>query len=424
MNAYGRAAGVLIAVVLTAAAGCTTGTEQAVTSSVTASSTPRSSAETSARLSAAAESGPPEIPAQGTSSAAAGFRPIPIDALPFPPPGRSPFPATQQQALQAVLDRSVADSAAAGVQGVTVAVVSTEGSWTGAAGVDGAAAPLVPTSMSDIASITKTVTAAEVLHLAQAGLVDLDAPASDYLRQPLLQRHPTVRQLLSHTSGIPNFTDNPAFFTATDAHPQRHWTAAEALAYATGPIEHPGGEMNYSNSNYLLLGMLIEKITGLTYAKAVHRDVLAGLGDRMVVQDAESPTPPLAKPDPARGTSFDGHYLPNRSTSSGAGSAGSIAADAPTLATWGYRLYGGQVLPPALTVDMAIPDGDGYGLGTEVFDPLTVGHSGNMEAYTTFLAVAPRDRLSIAILFVNTRAGAKPDIEQLLDNIRVALGIR
>lgn len=234
-----------------------------------------------------------------------------------------------------------------------------------------------------------------------------------------------MRQLLSHTSGVPNFTDDPSFFTAKDADPHRHWTTAEALAYATGPIKDPGGEViDYSNSNFLLLGMLIEKITGLTYAEAVHRDVLTGVGDRMVVQDAEAPTPPLAEPDPASGTPFDDRYLPNRSTSSVVGGAGSIAADAPTLATWGYRLYGGQVLPPALTVDMATPVGHGYGMGTVIFDPLTVGHDGNLEAYRTFLAVAPRDRLSIAILFVTTRNDASPDFKRIIDDIRAALGIR
>lgn len=313
-------AGVFAAVVLAAAAGCSGSTEQAATSSISAPSTPGSAG--AALLGSATQTGPQGVSGPGTSTAPAIYLAIPIDSLPFPESGRAPFSAVRQAALQAVLDTSVADPAAVGVQGVTAAVVSPEGSWAGAAGVDGAAVPLVPTSMGDIASVTKTVTAAEVLHLAGAGLVDIDAPASDYLNHPLLQRQPTVRQLLSHTSGVPDFDADPAFFAAKDADPNRHWTTAEVLAYATGPIKDPGGkEIDYSNSNYLLLGLLIEKITGLSYAEAVHRDVLAGLGDRMVVQDAESPTLPLAVPDPLSGTVFDGHFLPNRSTSSAVGSA-------------------------------------------------------------------------------------------------------
>ena len=418
MSTKNRVDAVLMAVVLAAAAaGCSAATERAATS--------RISAESTGGLAGAPDLPAPASSATSSASASASYQVIPIDSLPFPEPGRSPLSAARQQALQAAVNRAIADPAASGVQGVTAAVVSPEGSWAGAAGVDGAATQLTPTSMIDIASITKTVTAAEVLHLAGAGLIDLDAPASDYLDHPLLQRHPTVRQLLSHTSGVPHFDADPAFFAAKDADPHRHWTAAEVLAFATGPINDPGGTvLDYCNSNYLLLGLLIEKITGLTYAEAVHRDVLAGLGDRMVVQDAESPILPLAVPDPASGTAFDGQYLPNRSTSSAVGSAGGIAADAPTLANWGYRLYGGQVLPPAVTVDMAIPVSQGYGLGTVIFDPLVVGHDGSMEAYTTMLAVAPRDRLSMAIMFVNTGADARPDFHQLVDDIRATLAIQ
>jgi D-alanyl-D-alanine carboxypeptidase len=135
----------------------------------------------------------------------------------------------------------------------------------------------------DIGSVTKTFTAAEVLSLAAQGRVDLDAPASTYLDHPLLARGPTVRQLLSHTSGIPDFT-TPDLDDAVDADPARSWTAEQALTYATDPLSLPGSPvMSYSNSNFLLLGLLIERVTGLSYAAAVRRDLLPGLGERIVV---------------------------------------------------------------------------------------------------------------------------------------------
>lgn len=165
---YGRVAGVLIAVVVAvAAAGCTGATEHAATSSAAASSTLLSSGTGSVPVTAAAESGSSERPAQASSSAVASFQPIPADSLPFPQPGNSPFSDAHQQALQTVLNRSLVNPAATGVQGVTVAVVSPDGSWAGSAGVDGSASPMVPPSMVGIGSITKTVTAAEVLHLAR-----------------------------------------------------------------------------------------------------------------------------------------------------------------------------------------------------------------------------------------------------------------
>ena len=197
MSTKNRVDAVLMAVVLAAAAaGCSAATEQAATS--------RISAESTGGLAGAPDLPAPASSATSSASASASYQVIPIDSLPFPEPGRSPLSAARQQALQAAVNRAIADPAASGVQGVTAAVVSPEGSWAGAAGVDGAATQLTPTSMIDIASITKTVTAAEVLHLAGAGLIDLDAPASDYHDHPRRSRHcseaaPARRQLRSQT---------------------------------------------------------------------------------------------------------------------------------------------------------------------------------------------------------------------------------
>ena len=232
-------------------------------------------------------------------------------ALPFPEWSDGALPAPRQQALRAALDRIVHDSTR--VPGVTAAVVSPAGSWAGAAGVDGDAVPLVPQAMIDIASITKTVTAAEVLSLGQAGRVDLDAPATRYLDHPLLQRDPTVRQLLSHTSGIPDYY-TASFVDGLDTDPGRAWTADQALGYVSEPPTDPGAPVkSYRNSNHLLLGLLIEQLTGLSYAQAVRRDLLTGVGDRMVVQDTEPPIPPVAAPNLTGTTTVtDGTFLPNR----------------------------------------------------------------------------------------------------------------
>jgi len=227
----------------------------------------------------------------------------------------------------------------------------------------------------DIASITKTVTAAEVITLVDSGAIELDASASRYLVHPLLSREPTVRQLLSHTSGVPDYFKEGAFSDAIKTDPGSTWTAERALGFITEPLVEPGSPVtSYSSSNYLLLGLLIEKVTGLSYAQALRRDVLAGMGSRMVVQDAEPPPPPLAAPDFAQSgiKPDDGKFLPNRALASATGAAGGIAADAPTLASWGYRLYGGQIVPADRTAEMTtaiarFPYTDtGYGLGTKI----------------------------------------------------------
>ena len=98
----------------------------------------------------------------------------------------------------------------------------------------------------------------------------------------------------------------------------------------------------------------------------------------------------------------DGTFLPNRSWASVAGAAGGIAADAATLAGWGYRLYGGRILDAASTVDLTTPVAPGYGLGTEVMEQRwgptggVIGHHGGLPGYATVLLVNPerqtRDR--------------------------------
>ena len=91
---------------------------------------------------------------------------------------------------------------------------------------------------------------------------------------------------------------------------------------------------------------------------------------------------------------------------SAAGAAGGIAADAATLARWGYRLYGGQVLPPARTVELATEVAPGYGLGTEIIEQHwgprggAVGHHGGINGYTTVLTVIPAEQVSVAVLGV------------------------
>ena len=339
-----------------------------------------------------------------TSTPAADDGPVlTIEALPFAEPSDAELPAVRRRALQQALDGTVRDSTR--VPGVTAAVLSPTGKWTGAAGVDGAGAPLVPQAMTDIGSVTKTFTAAEVLLLAGQNRINLDTPASNYLDHPLLGRGPTVRQLLSHTSGIPDiFT--PALVGAIDAHPTRPWTAVQALKYVTDPLSQPGPPvMFYSNSNYLLLGMIIERVTGTSYAAAVRRDLLPGLGGRIAVQTAEPPVAPVAAPNlTGTTTKPDGQFLPNRAWASPAGAAGGIAADAATLAHWGYRLYGGQILDARATVDMATPVDPGYGLGTEILEQQwsstggVIGHHGGLPGYATLLLVNPQRQLAIAVL--------------------------
>ncbi len=339
-------------------------------------------------------------------------------ALPWPPPSTSTLPRSQTLALQSAVQRIASVAAPAGMRGVTAAVVTPQGSWAGAVGVDGDGAPLVPESMMGMAEITKTVTAAEVLVLAQDGRIDLDAALSTYLASPLLtpllNRGTTVRQALSHTSGLPDYVTTD-LLTALRADPTRSWNAEQAFSYAP-TVTRPRFPDSVSRSDYLLLGLLVEKVTGIGYATAAQRDLLSGNGDeRIVVQDAQLPSPPLAAPDDSDDLVPDGHFLPNRAIASAGGAATGIAADAGALARWGYRLYGGLVMSPEWTATMSIPVTERYGLGTFIVGDGrqgdldfrlsgigAIGHRGFLiPGYQALLLVVPHDRLSVAVLTVS-----------------------
>jgi D-alanyl-D-alanine carboxypeptidase len=333
----------------------------------------------------------------------------------FPKPATTDLPGSKAQALQGILAGVVGDygiTHAAGAPGITAAIVSDRGSWAGAAGRDGEGATLTPDAMMSVAGITRTFVAAEVMKLANRRKVDLDASMSTYVRHPLTANHATVRQTLSMRSGLvdPPHAAFEALNAAQLATPVRRWTAAESLAFLRPRSSSPGGPPVDANANYLLLGMLIEKVTGKTVAQVERADLFTPSGlSRIAAQDSERPPPPLAAPPRNLKTPRDG-YLPSRSAARvGADSISGIAADAATVARWGYQLYGGRLLPAesvrAMTSQPSVENiapGIGYGLGTMVFPGLgtetAYGHLGQDAGYSALMAVVPARHLAVAVL--------------------------
>ena len=318
-------------------------------------------------------------------------------------PSDEALPAATVAALDGLLEEWVAGGNGTGV---TAAVVSPAGSWSGAAGVDAAGGTLVPESAMAIASITKTFTAAEVLSLVDQGLVDLDAPISDYVTLPFDTQGATVREVLSMRAGFPDVPD----VLAADPDLGRSWTTDEVLSLIgpdPGRLGQVGGSANYNNLNYLVLGALIEEMTGDPFAEVLRRDLIdpAGLA-RVWIQDAEAPQPPLTVGEASRlfpAVDAAGPYLPSRAIASASGTAGGIAADAPSLARWGYLLYGGYVIDPDLVEQMTTGQ-DGYGLGTmlgESDGTQVVGHDGDLDSYHSVLFVLPDTQTSVVVLVPN-----------------------
>jgi D-alanyl-D-alanine carboxypeptidase len=189
--------------------------------------------------------------------------------------------------IQAILDSAVNE----GLMAVTAYVSWTGGAWAGVAGTTSADStePLSPDSPFRLASVTKLFTATVILQLADENVLRLedtlanhliDGPAADIPHADLI----TIKMLLDHTSGIRNFSEINSFWREAYGNGglDRIWQPGELIAYALTkkPYFNPGtpGKRHYSNSNYILLGMIIEKAGGTSLAEAYRRRIVEPLG--------------------------------------------------------------------------------------------------------------------------------------------------
>jgi CubicO group peptidase (beta-lactamase class C family) len=210
----------------------------------------------------------------------------------------SPIDPALEAELQGVLDGVVADGQIPGAM-LAVSLPGRE-TWYGSSGIADRSSgrALGPEEPYRIASITKTFTAVVVLQLAEEGRVDLDAPITTYLPDlavPDAERM-TVRMLLNHTSGLYNYLGDPTFFAGVYSNPDRIWEPEELISYTVGfpPVAAPGEAWSYSSTNYVILGLLVEEITGNAHAEEVRSRILEPLGmDRTFFPPDEALPEPL-----------------------------------------------------------------------------------------------------------------------------------
>jgi D-alanyl-D-alanine carboxypeptidase len=293
-----------------------------------------------------------------------------------------------------------------------VAVVAGDGEVVYAAkGTDPDGNAPTPGSPFRVASITKLFTALVTLSLVDGGLVDLDAPAVDYVTRVPVPETVTVRDLLQHTSGIPEFFDDPSYETWL-ADPGRVWTPEESVELIAGmePVLPPGSEFHwgYSNTNYIVLGVLIEEVTDRSFAEVVRARIieplgmdgtyLAGFEDGPAVFGAYVS---LSPGEPAEPVDFD--YTSIATSTSAAGGIVSTALDLHTLFT---ALFEGQIVSAGSLAEMIgnprdsalseMGNESNYGLGIQIWSRFggrrvegLVGHGGDIVGYRTLVAHAP-----------------------------------
>ncbi len=333
-------------------------------------------------------------------------------------------------ALQEALDRIVATGATAALARVD----SPSGGWRSAAGVRELGRPARPVAGGQfrVGSITKTFVATVVLQLVGEGRLRLDDTLERWLPGAIPNgARITIRNLLQHTSGVFNYTQI-LFGTVEDVLRARYHTfrPEELVALAAGqpPVFEPGTAWEYSNTNYVLLGLIVRRVTGHAYGREVERRILRPLrlrGTEVPGTDVTIDGPHAHGYEPRE---QDGEVVPVDFTDlnpSMAYSAGEIVSTTADLNRFYRSLLGGRLLRPAQLTEMLNPVGEeNYGLGIYQQPlpggPTLWGHTGGIFGYLTFSFSAP-DATTQATVSINPWLGDFSPA--LIDLLLIAFGV-
>ncbi|WP_329403585.1 serine hydrolase domain-containing protein [Streptomyces melanogenes] len=310
--------------------------------------------------------------------------------------------------LRAKLDKAVRDvMKKAGIPGVQVGLwMPGKGSYVRAFGVADkrTGAPMTDDMRMRIGSVTKTFTATAVLELVDDGKVGLDDPISKYFKGVPNGHRIAVRDLLDMRSGLFSYSADDAFIKAFLTNPDRPFTPKELLAYA---FKHPnqfppGSKFQYCNTNYILLGLLVEKMTGRSLRDVIEHRILrpSHLDDTLFPKAAEFPRP--------HAHGYTNQTLTGKVTDSThwnpswAWAAGSMISDLHDLKHWAKDLATGTLLSPEAQAERlkvlptGIP-GAGYGLGIFNIQGWT-GHNGSLPGYETLVLYLPEQKATLVAL--------------------------
>jgi len=264
-----------------------------------------------------------------------------------------------------------------------------------------------------IGSVTKQFTAAAVMRLAERGKLSLDDDLSRWVPAfPLKGHRVALRQLLNHTSGIPNYTESPV----EDARAADDMTPLEVVGLvARDTFEFaPGTRLSYTNTGYALLGLVIERASELPYAEYVRRELFAPLGLR---HTSYCPSRP-------QGAEWASGYAPHDDgvivsaeylSMTHPYAAGALCSTVGDLVAWQHALAAGRVVSPASYARMTTPEtlasGERltYGYGLVVIQYLghrLVMHEGGINGFSASLLRFPDDSLDVVVLCNTERSGS------------------
>ncbi|MFF3918360.1 serine hydrolase domain-containing protein [Streptomyces sp. NPDC001852] len=280
------------------------------------------------------------------------------------------------------LQKAIEELAESGFAGVQLRVNDEQGEWVGSAGVRelGQSAEPLKNGHFRIGSSTKNFVATMVLLLVDEGRIGLDAPADDYLPEFGLDRRITVRMLLQHTSGIFNHTGElyeDGTIVLGVPWQGKEWVDNRFKTYLPEELVRlslskparfaPGTGWSYANTNYVLARLVIEKVTGQSFAEELQRLILDPLGMTGTVAPGASPEIPephnhsyYRYEDAGQERTVD----VTRQNPSWVGAGGDMISTTRDLHTYFSALMAGKLLPTELLAEMRTPEATvGYGLG-------------------------------------------------------------
>jgi D-alanyl-D-alanine carboxypeptidase len=326
------------------------------------------------------------------------------------------------------------------VPSVIVGVRNPKGTWTKAYGLADIATktPSSPNMYQRIGSVTKTFVATAVLQLADKGKLSLDDPIDDYVAGVPGGSRITLRELIAMTSGLPSYSDDPQWTSDQLSDPAEPWTPQQllAVAYSMPTSFSPGTSFQYSNTNYILLGLVIEQVTGKSLPDVITNQILKPLrmSSTSFPTDASFPSPH------PRGYTHDLNLIigaiPTNEwadatdwDTSWAWAAGSMVSQVGDLLTWGRVLATGQgVLPTSAQVQRLSSFGSLNVAGAVEFygDGFVcrngwIGHGGSITGYNSALRYNPSIDTTIVVEATGDGATTTPPLVAYSDALASAL---
>lgn len=293
--------------------------------------------------------------------------------------------------------------------------------WSGSVGESHDGVPMHDSLLFEIASNTKTFTAALILSLVDEGILSLSDPIKKFIGPyPNIDTNVTIEQMLNHSSGIYDYlNDDPTLAVLNETYllnPDKVMTPDTILFNYIGVRNFaPGTSFRYCNTNFLLLGLIAEEVTGKSFGHLLHKQFIAPLGLSHTFigwEDTIKGTFAHNWVDlDTTGNGYDFAGLPKTGQLSMAHAAGGMVSIPSELVRWVKALYEQDILSPSLRAKMidhnTWPDGGRYGLGTAVV-PFNMhgkrdlyGHTGGLLGFGSYMFNIPSDSVSF-VMYMNS----------------------